>query len=470
MIIQTFYAGLNFSSRNLLDLAAGGTFMSNTLGAATKLLDNMTVNYSEWHTERAPQGKKVNSVEKTSSLSDKIDTIMLMLANDRAHVDPNNVPLASLVAQEEHIDVNFVRNNNFNNSAYRNNFASKNYRPYPSTNGNGSRNSYGNSSNNTRGAPSKLEVMLKDFIGKQTAFNKSVEEKLGKFDVLTSKVDSLALDVELLKLKVLPNDVKESKTLNAIQVRIDENVRMLAELQARWKREDEMDRNMKVCTITTCSNVASNASNPLTLIGVEKTPPCAKKPKTTKTFSTKSAKKIRSMGDNSSTSFNDFDVDGCNISEVILFLQKLVLSHNASSMNVAFTKHITNALMKIREEKLKQKVSIPKKVEDGWEPIIDMNVNDFDCHALCDRGASISIMPRKIYDMLGLPPLENCYFDVPLADVAKKNPLGRINDVLIMVNNNLVPVDFLVMDVECNASCPIILGRSFLEQLVPSLI
>jgi hypothetical protein len=73
--------------------------MSITLGAATNLLDNMMVNYSEWHTERAPQGKKVNSVEETSSLSDKIDTIMLMLANDRAHVDPNNIPLASLGAQ-----------------------------------------------------------------------------------------------------------------------------------------------------------------------------------------------------------------------------------------------------------------------------------------------------------------------------------------------------------------------------------
>jgi hypothetical protein len=32
-----------------------------------------------------------------------------------------------------------------------------------------------------------------------------------------------------------------------------------------------------------------------------------------------------------------------------------------------------------------------------------------------------------------------------------------------MVNNNLVPVDFLVMDVECKASCPIILGRPFLQ-------
>src|SRR3954470_1843792 len=111
MIIQTFYAGLHFSSRNLLDSAAGGTFMTITLGAATKLLDNMMVNYSARHTDRAPHGKKVNSVEETSSLSDKINVIMAMLVNGKAHIDPNNVPLASLVSQQSQVDVNFIRNN-----------------------------------------------------------------------------------------------------------------------------------------------------------------------------------------------------------------------------------------------------------------------------------------------------------------------------------------------------------------------
>jgi hypothetical protein len=264
----------------------------------------MMVNYYEWHTERAPQGKKVNSVEETCFLSDKIDAIMLMLSNYRTHVDPNNVPLASLDAQEEHVDVNFIRNNNFNNNAYRNNFASNNYRLYPSTNGNSYGNSYGNSSNNTRAVPSELEVMLKDFIDKQNAFNKSVEEKLCKIDILDCKVDSLAHDVELLKLKVLPNDVKENNvfaTANAIQVRIDENIRMLAELHARWEREDVMARKMKVYTITTSNDVVSNTNNPLTLIGVDKAPtPCVKKPKTAKTFSQKSAEIFRSVGDDSS--------------------------------------------------------------------------------------------------------------------------------------------------------------------------
>src|SRR4051794_11544642 len=156
MIIQTFYAGLNFSSRNLLDSAARGTFMSLTLGAATKLLDNMMINYSEWHTERTPQGKKVNSVEETSSLNDKMYAIISMLGSGKTQVDPNNIPLASLVAQEEHVDVNFIRNNNFNNNAYRNNFGSNNYRPYPSNNSN----SYGSSYNNNRSTSSELEVML----------------------------------------------------------------------------------------------------------------------------------------------------------------------------------------------------------------------------------------------------------------------------------------------------------------------
>jgi hypothetical protein len=53
--------------------------MSITLGAETKLIYDMMINYSEWHTERAPQSKKVNSVGESSSLTDKIDTIMSSL-------------------------------------------------------------------------------------------------------------------------------------------------------------------------------------------------------------------------------------------------------------------------------------------------------------------------------------------------------------------------------------------------------
>ena len=62
MIIQNFSAGLNFASRNLLDSAVGGMFMDIALGDATKLLDNIMENYSQWHTERS-SSKKVHAIE-----------------------------------------------------------------------------------------------------------------------------------------------------------------------------------------------------------------------------------------------------------------------------------------------------------------------------------------------------------------------------------------------------------------------
>src|SRR3954464_7108498 len=192
MVIQTFYAGLNFTSRNLLDSAAGGAFMSTTLGAATKLLDEMMTNYSQWHTKRSPTCKKVNSVEEISSLNEMVDLIMSLLTK-QAPIDPQDVPLNSLVAQEQ-VDVNFVSRNNFNNNAYMGNFGSKNPRPFPSNN-------YGNNTYpTTRNSTVELETMLKDFISTQKAFNKSVEEKLDKLDILSSKVDNIAHDVEMLKI------------------------------------------------------------------------------------------------------------------------------------------------------------------------------------------------------------------------------------------------------------------------------
>ena len=65
--------------------------MSTTLGAATKLLDEMMTNYSQWHTERAPTGRKVNSVEEISSLNEKVDLIMSLLSK-QSTVDPRDVP------------------------------------------------------------------------------------------------------------------------------------------------------------------------------------------------------------------------------------------------------------------------------------------------------------------------------------------------------------------------------------------
>ena len=72
-------------------------------------------------------------------------------------------------------------------------------------------------------------------------------------------------------------------------------------------------------------------------------------------------------------------------------------------------------------------------------------------------------MPKRLYDMLDLKSIDHCSLGVRLVDSSIKQPIGRIDDVLIVVNDNYVPVDFLVMDIECDPSCPTILGRPFLR-------
>ena len=62
-----------------------------------------------------------------------------------------------------------------------------------------------------------------------------------------------------------------------------------------------------------------------------------------------------------------------------------------------------------------------------------------------------------------MKPFDPCYFGVRLVDSSVKKPLGKIDDVLTIVNDNYVPVDFTIMDIECEPSCPIILGCPFLR-------
>ena len=80
---------------------------------------------------------------------------------------------------------------------------------------------------------------------------------------------------------------------------------------------------------------------------------------------------------------------------------------------------------------------------------------------MCDFGASISAIPKSLCDVLGLTDMEECSLNLHLADSTIKKPMGRINDVLILANRNYVPIYFIVLDIDCNPSYPIIFGRPF---------
>jgi hypothetical protein len=141
---------------------------------------------------------------------------MLMLSNDRTHVDPNNVPLASLVAQEEHVDVNFIRNNNFNNNAYRNNFASNNYRPFPS---NGDNSYLGKPKMPSEERIFELEKATKNFMQAQyeqnMAFTKTMEEQSALLRTISHQLENLNKAIPELQAKVSKAEIDISSLSNA---------------------------------------------------------------------------------------------------------------------------------------------------------------------------------------------------------------------------------------------------------------
>ena len=67
--------------------------------------------------------------------------------------------------------------------------------------------------------------------------------------------------------------------------------------------------------------------------------------------------------------------------------------------------------------------------------------------------------------VLGFREFDDCSSNLHLADSTIKKPMGRINDVVIVANRNYVPVDFIVLDIDCNPTCPIILDRPFLRTI-----
>ncbi|KAL0455801.1 UNVERIFIED_CONTAM: hypothetical protein Slati_0919300, partial [Sesamum latifolium] len=82
--------------------------------------------------------------------------------------------------------------------------------------------------------------------------------------------------------------------------------------------------------------------------------------------------------------------------------------------------------------------------------------------ALCDLGANINLMPYSIFAKLGMHELTPTIVTLQLADRSIKYHRGIVEDVLVKVGKFVIPVDFIVLDMEEDKNMPLILGRPFL--------
>jgi hypothetical protein len=84
-------------------------------------------------------------------------------------------------------------------------------------------------------------------------------------------------------------------------------------------------------------------------------------------------------------------------------------------------------------------------------------------NALCDLGASVSVMPKVVFDKLNYTSLSPTTMCLQLADQSVCHPVGIAEDISVRVRDFFVPVDFVVLDMDVDTRMPLILGRPFLS-------
>ncbi|XP_021715220.1 uncharacterized protein LOC110683179 [Chenopodium quinoa] len=106
---------------------------------------------------------------------------------------------------------------------------------------------------------------------------------------------------------------------------------------------------------------------------------------------------------------------------------------------------------------------LPKKMKDPGNFSIPCKVKSklFE-NALCDLGASVSIMTYLVFKNLKLGELLPTNMTLQLVDRSIKFPKGRVEDVPLKIGGFAIPVDFIVLEIEEDDHIPIILGRTFL--------
>ncbi|XP_045810885.1 uncharacterized protein LOC123905320 [Trifolium pratense] len=111
--------------------------------------------------------------------------------------------------------------------------------------------------------------------------------------------------------------------------------------------------------------------------------------------------------------------------------------------------------------------TMPEKCDDPGVFGIPCSIGDHKFeNCMLDLGAGINVMPTSIYNNLDLGPLQPTGLIVQLANRSNARPAGKVEDVLVQVNDLILPADFYILDMEgeTNSSrAPIILGRPFMR-------
>ena len=135
---------------------------------------------------------------------------------------------------------------------------------------------------------------------------------------------------------------------------------------------------------------------------------------------------------------------------------------------VMYRQFIHEVACKVRDleqqyKKLAEK--LPAKLDDIFEPTIKIHIGTNEVAALCDLGASVSTIPKSLFDKLGMGPFKTTELILHLADSTYRQAVGIKDNIVVEIKGCPALIDLVIVDMPEDPIAPIILERPFLRTI-----
>ncbi|KAG8489233.1 hypothetical protein CXB51_017266 [Gossypium anomalum] len=407
--VQTFYNGVNPSTRQIIDAAASGTINNKTAEEAYEFIEEMSLNNYQWQVIRTKPTKTtgVYNVDSVTILSNQVELlnkkidgllgsmqvhpIMQCEASGGGSSIPEYQPYGHNMENEQ---LNYLGNNpRSQNNPYSNTY-NAGWRVHPNF-------SWGSQGNQRPPPPSGFQQPPY-----QQEKKLNLEEMLPKF-IAVSK-------------NRFQNTETALKNQQASIQWLETQIGQLSKL---------ISNDHKVACQVILNLTQGNSSMQLMF----------KMKKDSLSLSQNQGKKLcRTKMPNTKK-----------------FLREFLA--NKQKLDEASHVKLNAVCSAILQNKLANKLKDPGSFTIPYL-IGSLNVNN----ALTDLGASINVMPYKMFKQLGLGKPKQTGMIIQLADKIIRFPRGIIEDVLVKIDKFIFRVDFIVLDIEEDNNTPLILGKPFL--------
>ncbi|XP_045804300.1 uncharacterized protein LOC123897629 [Trifolium pratense] len=505
LIIHTFYNGLLYNTRMTIDAAAGGALMDKPYNQAYQLIESMAQNHYQWGNERTtvekPQTKggmyEISNMDhinaKLDALTQKIEsltnapkaTMAATIQNcELCGAQGHAIAECRLLTEAPTDQVNYTQGNSYNQNQ-------RNH-PYLSYNSNNALYAPGQAPTPSppgfqkpaQNAPMKsnLELMIENFIAIQTQTNKEVLNQNihtnEQIKQLTSRLDVLTTHTRMLETQIAQVAQKQASTaapagifpgqpepnprghVNAIILRSGNRYEGPADPRTNTptihQDSDEVTKGESEQNIKDKENSGEEI--------IEKKKPYIPPPP----YQPPIPYPQRFEKSKSEGQFRKFVELLKKLNITIPFTEAITQMPSYAK----FLKEILTKKKKIEDEEIVMLTAecsailqndMPHKLKDPGSFSIPCVIGNYVIdRALCDLGASISLMPMSICEKLNLGELRPTKMSIQFADRSVKYPLGILENVPVRVGQFYIPTDFIVMDIREDSNTPIILGRPFL--------